>query len=148
VSAFSPDQVRRYSRHVLIPDVGGIGQTRLLASAVAIDLGGAARRIAAAYLVAAGVGQIWLNHGGPVTVATARFPLGADDVGQAVELAMRDALATRNRDVVIAIGPAPARAHHLVVEHDSDELSLAEAFTQGGAAAAILVHYIATGGPA
>ncbi|HUQ05743.1 MAG TPA: ThiF family adenylyltransferase, partial [Kofleriaceae bacterium] len=56
--SFSPDQVRRYSRHVLLPDIGGTGQSRLLASRVVVDGSGAAGRVAAMYLVAAGVGTV------------------------------------------------------------------------------------------
>ncbi|HTJ43810.1 MAG TPA: hypothetical protein VL463_17005 [Kofleriaceae bacterium] len=52
------DQIRRYARHVLLPDVGGVGQERLLASTVAIDPREPAARIAFEYLVAAGVGTI------------------------------------------------------------------------------------------
>ncbi|MBT3352550.1 MAG: hypothetical protein HN400_14840, partial [Nitrospinaceae bacterium] len=54
-------QIERYSRHILLPQVGGKGQGRLLASSVAVAFGveseGAAS-VAAVYLTAAGVGRI------------------------------------------------------------------------------------------
>lgn len=56
------EQVRRYARHVLLPDVGGVGQSALLAAAASIDAaaGGDAAVIAATYLAAGGVGTVAL----------------------------------------------------------------------------------------
>jgi ThiF family len=51
-------QVRRYSRHLILPDVGVLGQRRLKASSVlAIGAGGLGSP-ALLYLAAAGVGRI------------------------------------------------------------------------------------------
>ncbi len=66
--------MRRYSRHILLPQVGGRGQERLLASAVAVAFGpggeGAAS-VAVTYLAAAGVGRIsWLSLTGGETAPT------------------------------------------------------------------------------
>jgi len=57
------EQVRRYARHILLPDVGGLGQTALLESAARVDLrdGDAAALIAACYLAAGGVGTVVLR---------------------------------------------------------------------------------------
>jgi hypothetical protein len=55
------DQVRRYARHILLPDVGGLGQTALLVGTARLDLRESepeAELIAASYLVAGGVGTI------------------------------------------------------------------------------------------
>jgi adenylyltransferase/sulfurtransferase len=54
-------QIQRYSRHILLPEVGGIGQVRLLESSVLIvstvkEVGAAA--VAGTYLVAGGLGRI------------------------------------------------------------------------------------------
>ncbi len=54
-------QIQRYSRHILLPEVGGIGQKRLLESSVLIVFtpeGEGAAAVAATYLVAGGVGGI------------------------------------------------------------------------------------------
>jgi len=65
------EQIRRYARHILLPDVGGRGQERLLASTctVTVGPGRAADSCALLYLVAAGVGTIGLvgDLEGPVT---------------------------------------------------------------------------------
>lgn len=55
------DQVRRYARHILLPDVGGLGQTALLVSAARLELRESepdAELIAACYLAAGGVGTV------------------------------------------------------------------------------------------
>ena len=33
---FSEDQIQRYARHILLPEVGGVGQARLLDSKVLV----------------------------------------------------------------------------------------------------------------
>ena len=55
------DQVRRYARHILLPDVGGLGQTALMVSAAHLSLTESepeAELIAASFLVAGGVGSL------------------------------------------------------------------------------------------
>jgi molybdopterin/thiamine biosynthesis adenylyltransferase len=60
------EQVRRYARHVLLPDVGGTGQRRLLAARVAVDDLDAEAEVALVYLAAAGVGTVVVRDGRPV----------------------------------------------------------------------------------
>jgi hypothetical protein len=109
------DQIRRYARHVLLPDVGGVGQARLLASTVAIDPRDPAERIAAEYLIAAGV-----------SIAL----VAADDA-----LAAR--AAALNPDARVIVDPS-SRAPRLAPIDDPDP------WVRAGAAATALLHRLAT----
>jgi molybdopterin/thiamine biosynthesis adenylyltransferase len=137
---FSPDQIRRYSRHVLLPDVGGTGQSRLLASSVVVDGSGAAGRIAAAFLVASGVGTVTVDGALDRPVSAAAFPLAAGDVGRTLHDALAAALGGRNPDVRISLGDAPGSAQRLLLPDDADDLSLGAAFAMAGAATSALLH--------
>ena len=55
---FSEDEIRRYSRHILLQDVGGIGQAKLKAARVLIVGAGGLGSPLTLYLAAAGVGTI------------------------------------------------------------------------------------------
>ena len=55
---FSEDEIRRYSRHILLQDVGGIGQAKLKAARVLVIGAGGLGSPLTLYLAAAGVGTI------------------------------------------------------------------------------------------
>ena len=52
------EQIERYSRHILLPEVGGIGQKKLIKSKVLVVGAGGLGSIILLYLAAAGIGTI------------------------------------------------------------------------------------------
>jgi adenylyltransferase/sulfurtransferase len=72
VSALGEDEIRRYARQILLPQVGGLGQERLKSShASADDL------VEALYLAGAGVGHLTVNDGEVADAVRALNPLVA-----------------------------------------------------------------------
>lgn len=66
------EQVRRYARHILLPDVGGLGQTALMVATARIELRESepdAELTAALYLAAGGVGTIALRGASDAQIA-------------------------------------------------------------------------------
>ena len=90
----SESQIDRYSRQIILPQVGGRGQEILLGSAVAIVGTGEPTATAALYLAAAGLGRLDLYH--------------APDESAQPLACLGDDLADLNPDVRLAVSPLPA----------------------------------------
>ncbi|MCK9565152.1 MAG: ThiF family adenylyltransferase [Methanothrix sp.] len=77
--SFTDEQIRRYSRQIILPEVGGKGQKKLLASMVLVLGAGGLGSSAIAYLAAAGAGTLGIvdddNHLG--TLQTRDFFVSA-----------------------------------------------------------------------
>jgi sulfur-carrier protein adenylyltransferase/sulfurtransferase len=100
------DQIQRYSRHFLLPQVGDKGQKKLLRSKVLLIGAGGLGSPTAFYLAAAGVGTIGLMDGDTVDITNLQRQIlhTTADIGKPkVESAMRT-LKALNPDVnVIAL---------------------------------------------
>jgi len=82
--ALNPEQFERYSRHVLIPEVGEEGQLKLLDSKVLLIGAGGLGSPAAVYLAAAGVGTLGIIDADVVDVSNLQRQIvhTVDRVGQ------------------------------------------------------------------
>jgi molybdopterin/thiamine biosynthesis adenylyltransferase len=95
------DQLLRYSRQILLPQIDIEGQERLLASRVlVIGLGGLGSP-AAMYLAAAGVGELVLNDFDRVDLSNLQRQIlhGTDDLGEPKTASAERALRRLNPDV-------------------------------------------------
>src|SRR5438067_284780 len=81
---FTPDQVARYARHLILPEVGGAGQRKLLSSSVLLLGAGGLGSPAAMYLTAAGVGKVGIVDFDTVDSSNLQRQLlhGIHDVGR------------------------------------------------------------------
>ena len=84
MASFTDEQVRRYSRHIILPEVGGKGQTRLLASRVFVAGAGGLGSPVIMYLAAAGVGTIGVADFDVVDVSNLQRQVihGTADIGR------------------------------------------------------------------
>jgi len=83
--SFSPDEVERYARHLLLAEIGGPGQQKLKAATVVIVGAGGVGGPAALYLAAAGVGTLRLIDGDTVARSNLQRQILFDsaDIGRA-----------------------------------------------------------------
>jgi sulfur-carrier protein adenylyltransferase/sulfurtransferase len=97
------DQMRRYSRHLLLPEVGVKGQRRLRASKVLLVGAGGLASPAALYLAAAGVGEIGLVDFDKVEASNLQRQVmyGTKDIGRPKLDAARDRLMDLNPDATV-----------------------------------------------
>src|SRR6516165_10106019 len=99
----SQKEVARYSRHLIMPEVGLEGQKRLKASAVLLVGAGGLGSPLALYLAAAGVGKLGLVDFDVVdfTNLQRQVTFGTSDVGKAKSEAARIRLSNLNPDIEI-----------------------------------------------
>jgi molybdopterin/thiamine biosynthesis adenylyltransferase len=81
---FTEDQVLRYARHIILPNIGGEGQRKLMQSKVLLIGAGGLGSPAAMYLAAAGVGTLGLVDFDRVDLSNLQRQLlhDTDDVGR------------------------------------------------------------------
>jgi molybdopterin/thiamine biosynthesis adenylyltransferase/rhodanese-related sulfurtransferase len=105
--AFQPLELVRYSRHILLPEVGLAGQRRLRESSVLIVGAGGLGSPIGYYLAAAGVGRIGLSDFDRVDLSNLQRQIlyGTDDVGRQKVDAARARLAQINPHVDVTIHP-------------------------------------------
>ena len=82
---FSDDQLHRYARHIILQEVGGVGQEKLLAAKVLVVGAGGLGSPVLMYLAAAGVGTIGVIDDDVVELSNLQRQIvhGTSSIGQA-----------------------------------------------------------------
>ncbi len=101
--AFTSDQLNRYSRHLLLPEVGEKGQAKLLQSRVLLLGAGGLGSPAALYLAAAGVGTLGVVDGDVVDESNLQRQVlhGRSQVGRPKVASGAERIADLNPDVQV-----------------------------------------------
>lgn len=99
----TPEQIDRYARHLVLREVGGAGQQKLLSSRVLIIGAGGIGAPCLQYLAAAGVGTIGIVDDDTVALSNLQRQVlyGTEDVGRPKTGAASKALARLNPDVTL-----------------------------------------------
>src|SRR5215470_17483750 len=110
------DQIRRYSRHLIIPDVGVAGQRRLAAARVLVVGAGGLGSPALMYLAAAGVGTLGIVDDDVVEESNLQRQVvhGQSDLGRAKVESARDAVAEINPHVRVVTHPVRLSADNVL----------------------------------
>jgi len=101
--SFTEEQIRRYSRHIILPEVGGMGQRKLLNSKVLLIGAGGLGSPAALYLAAAGVGTLGIVDFDVVDLSNLQRQIlhHVHDVGRPKVQSAVDTIAELNPDVKV-----------------------------------------------
>jgi sulfur-carrier protein adenylyltransferase/sulfurtransferase len=102
-ASFTPDQAQRYSRHLLIPEVGEAGQQKLLNSKVLLIGAGGLGSPAAYYLASAGVGTLGIVDSDVVDLTNLQRQIlhTTDRIGESKVSSAKQTLEALNPDVKI-----------------------------------------------
>src|ERR1700716_972065 len=122
-AALTLDQARRYARHIILPEVGPVGQRKLLAAKVLLIGAGGLGSPAALYLAAAGVGTIGIVDYDTVDLSNLHRQIihGHANIGKAKVDSVRERLADVNPDVnVITFNEPISSANALDIMRDFD----------------------------
>jgi len=102
-NGFTPQQVQRYARHLILPEVGGAGQRRLLNTNVLLLGAGGLGSPAAMYLAAAGIGRIGILDFDVVDASNLQRQIlhGTEDLGRPKVESAAETLRSMNPDVEV-----------------------------------------------
>ena len=108
-------QIDRYSRHIILNQIGGLGQERLLSSRVLMIGAGGLGAPAAMYLAAAGVGTIGIVDGDKVDLSNLQRQIihHTDDVGVDKVVSAEGKIKAINPDTIIRTYPGRAKADNI-----------------------------------
>lgn len=105
----TPEQVTRYSRHIIMPQVGSAGQRKIMAAKVLIVGAGGLGSPIAVYLALAGVGTIGIVDFDVVDLSNLQRQIlhYNDDVGRPKVISAKETITRYNPDVRVVAHEAP-----------------------------------------
>jgi adenylyltransferase/sulfurtransferase len=120
---FTEDQIQRYARHIVLPQVGGSGQQRLLTASVLVVGAGGLGSPLVLYLAAAGVGRIGIVDDDSVDLSNLQRQIAHGTADLGTPKAASAAAAARRINPTITLEPHEQRfdsvnAAGLVAEYD------------------------------
>lgn len=100
---FTEEQIKRYSRHIILPQIGGKGQRKLLESSVLLVGAGGLGSPAALYLAAAGVGRLGIVDFDTVDLSNLQRQIlhHVHDVGRPKVVSAQETIRDINPDVQV-----------------------------------------------
>ena len=121
--SFTETQIRRYARHILLPEVGGEGQARLMAARVLVVGAGGLGSPLLLYLAAAGVGTLGVVDDDRVELSNLQRQVihGSGDLGRPKVDSAAARLAEVNPETVVETHEArltAANARDLIAAYD------------------------------
>mgnify|MGYP001484837140 FL=1 len=121
--ALKPEQVKRYSRHLIMPQVGSQGQRRLLDAKVLIVGAGGLGSPVAVYLALAGVGTLGIVDFDVVELSNLQRQIlhNQEDIGRPKVVSAKETLNKYNSDVKVIVHEEPLtseNAMRIIPEYD------------------------------
>ena len=112
--ALTPERVTRYSRHIIMPQVGSVGQRKIFESKVLIVGAGGLGSPVALYLALAGVGTIGIVDFDIVDLSNLQRQIlhQNDDVGKPKVVSARETLNAYNPDVRVVTHEEPLHSEN------------------------------------
>lgn len=102
---FTSDQKRRYSRNIMLPEIGKVGQARLISSRVLVIGAGALGSICAMYLAASGIGNITIVDFDTIDISNLQRQLSfsSTDCGKSKAEITKERIAAINPEVKVTV---------------------------------------------
>ena len=112
---FTEEQIEKYSRHILLSEVGGEGQRKLLESSALVVGAGGLGSPALLYLAAAGVGRLGIADGDVVELSNLQRQIihGTADLGRNKALSAEQAMRELNHECEVRTIPERLNAENV-----------------------------------
>ena len=109
IGALTPEQVDRYSRHIIMPQVGPSGQRKIMESSVLIIGAGGLGSPIAVYLALAGVGKIGIVDFDTVDISNLQRQIlhQNEDIGKPKAISAKETINAYNPDVEVVTHEVP-----------------------------------------